>query len=78
MTVARIMANNGCLRHVYTKPNTPRTYGKAERFIQTALREWAYAKAYDTFQTASRRPAPQWSENPAIQLPVEVKISRFT
>ena len=25
---------------------TPRTNGKAERFIQTALREWAYARAY--------------------------------
>ena len=29
-----------------TKPYTPRTNGKAERFIQTALREWAYAKPY--------------------------------
>ena len=27
-----------------TRPYTPRTNGKAERFIQTALREWAYAK----------------------------------
>jgi transposase InsO family protein len=36
------------LRHIYTRPYTPRTNGKAERFIQTALREWAYAKAYDT------------------------------
>jgi transposase InsO family protein len=30
--------------HSRTKPYTPRTNGKAERFIQTALREWAYAK----------------------------------
>jgi transposase InsO family protein len=30
-----------------TRPFTPRTNGKAERFIQTALREWAYARAYD-------------------------------
>jgi transposase InsO family protein len=29
-----------------TKPYTPRTNGKAERFIQTALREWAYAGIY--------------------------------
>jgi transposase InsO family protein len=32
------------LRHHRTRPYTPRTNGKAERFIQTALREWAYAK----------------------------------
>ena len=36
------------LKHIRTKPYTPKTNGKAERFIQTALREWAYAKAYDT------------------------------
>ena len=29
------------LKHRHTKPYTPRTNGKAERFIQTALREWA-------------------------------------
>ena len=34
------------LRHYFTRPYTPRTNGKAERFIQTALREWAYARAY--------------------------------
>jgi transposase InsO family protein len=32
------------LQHRRTRPYTPRTNGKAERFIQTALREWAYAK----------------------------------
>jgi transposase InsO family protein len=61
--VARVMTDNGScyrsrafrdlcrdlgLRHIRTRPYTPRTNGKAERFIQTALREWAYAKAYDT------------------------------
>jgi transposase InsO family protein len=36
------------LKHIRTKPYTPRTNGKAERFVQTALREWAYAQAYPT------------------------------
>ena len=34
------------IRHVRTRPYTPRTNGKAERFIQTSLREWAYAMPY--------------------------------
>ena len=38
------------LRHLRTKPYTPRTNGKAERFIQTSLREWAYARAYTSSQ----------------------------
>ena len=61
--VARVMTDNGScykshafkaacaelgLRHIRTKPYTPKTNGKAERFIQTALREWAYARAYQT------------------------------
>jgi transposase InsO family protein len=36
------------IRHLRTKPYTPKTNGKAERFIQTCLREWAYAEAYST------------------------------
>jgi transposase InsO family protein len=63
ITVTRVMTDNGgcylgfafreaCkelrLKHVRTRPYTPRTNGKAERFIQTALREWAYAQAYPT------------------------------
>ena len=61
VTVTRVMTDNGScykshdfraacrdlgLRHIRTKPYTPKTNGKAERFIQTSLREWAYAKAY--------------------------------
>jgi transposase InsO family protein len=34
------------LRHKRTRPYTPRTNGKAERFIQTSLREWAYQRAF--------------------------------
>lgn len=59
--VERVMTDNGpcynafafrraCKRlglmHIRTKPYTPKTNGKAERFIQTSLREWAYAQAY--------------------------------
>jgi len=61
VTVARVMTDNGScyrskafrdacrdlgIRHIRTRPYTPKTNGKAERFIQTALREWAYARAY--------------------------------
>ncbi len=34
------------IRHSFTRPYTPRTNGKAERFIQTCLRVWAYARSY--------------------------------
>jgi transposase InsO family protein len=44
-TYATTLAHHG-LRHLRTRPYTPRTNGKAERFIQTALREWAYVKPY--------------------------------
>lgn len=36
------------LRHLRTRPYTPRTNGKAERFIQTLLRQWAYRYVYPT------------------------------
>ena len=38
------------LKHIKTRPFTPWTNGKAERFIQTSLREWAYAQAYPSSQ----------------------------
>ena len=34
------------IKHRFTRPYTPRTNGKAERFIRTALQEWAYARTY--------------------------------
>jgi len=65
VTVHRVMTDNGScyrarqfrdacrdlgLKHIRTRPYTPKTNGKAERFIQTALREWAYAQAYPNAQ----------------------------
>jgi transposase InsO family protein len=47
------------LRHVRTRPYTPRTNGKAERFILTALREWAYASP-----TPARANTP-WPSTPS-------------
>jgi len=50
---------NAGIKHRRTKPYTPRTNGKAERFIQTALREWAYACAYDSSQQRTNM-LPKW------------------
>jgi transposase InsO family protein len=50
------------IKQRFTRPYTPRTNGKAERFIQTALREWAYAKAYpNSMQRAAE--LPYWVEH---------------
>jgi transposase InsO family protein len=74
VTVERVMTDNGSaykshlfrkaladrgIRHKRTRPYTPRTNGKAERFIQTSLREWIYAAP---FETSSQRTAamPAW------------------
>jgi transposase InsO family protein len=61
IAIRRVMTDNGSafvsrpfaaalarlgLGHLRTRPYTPRTNGKAERFIQSALREWAYAFVY--------------------------------
>jgi transposase InsO family protein len=43
------------LKHRFTRPYTPKTNGKAERFIQTSLREWAYAHAYAHSDQRSNR-----------------------
>ena len=42
------------LQHLRTRPYTPRTNGKAERFIQTLLREWAYRRPYATSALRTR------------------------
>ena len=54
---ARVLGALGA-RHVRTRPYTPRTNGKAERFIQTCKRDWAYARPYhhSDARTAALRP----------------------
>jgi transposase InsO family protein len=46
------------LKHRRTRPYAPRTNGKAERFIQTALREWAYARTYQNSAEREQHLAP--------------------
>ena len=63
ITIERVMTDNGSayvskawaahcehieVRHLLTRPYRPRTNGKAERFIQTMLKEWAYAAVYQS------------------------------
>lgn len=47
------------IRHLWTRPYTPRTNGKAERFIRTCLERWAYAAAYRTSLVRARL-LPEW------------------
>jgi len=47
------------IRHMRTRPYRPCTNGKAERFIQTLIREWAYAVPYRS-STARRKALPAW------------------
>lgn len=42
------------IRHLRTRPYRPATNGKAERLIQTLLREWAYARTYDSSELRAR------------------------
>ena len=46
------------IKHIRTRPYTPRTNGKAERFIQTLLREWAYAFIYPNSDARASELAP--------------------
>jgi transposase InsO family protein len=96
ITVARVMTDNGScyrsrafakacarlgLKHKFTRAYRPQTNGKAERFIQTALREWAYARAYETSdQRAAELPFWLHSYNwhrPHASLHAKPPISRL-
>jgi transposase InsO family protein len=55
---ARLCRSAG-VRHLRTRPYTPRTNGKAERFIQTLLREWAYRRAYPSSRQRTEA-LPAW------------------
>jgi transposase InsO family protein len=69
--IDRVMTDNGSgyknafraacaelgIRHLRTRPYTPKTNGKVERFVQTSLREWAYARPYES--SAQREAALQ-------------------
>ena len=72
--VERVMTDNGsayrsrrfakalrllAIRHIFTRPHTPKTNGKAERFIQTLLREWAYGLAHPSSH-ARNADLPRW------------------
>lgn len=96
VAVERVMTDNGPafksrryaralrlmgIRHRRTRPYTPKTNGKAERFVQTSLREWAYARAYDTSdQRRSELPAfllrYNW-QRPHMGINAKTPISRL-
>lgn len=63
VTIKRLITDNGSayrsglfaktcqalgIKHTFTRPYRPQTNGKAERFIQTCLREWAYGRTWNT------------------------------
>ena len=83
VAVERVMTDNGSAyrsklfakalqtagaRHVRTRPYTPRTNGKAERFIQTSLREWAYVKPYGSSTERSHAIGP-WTDSYNLSRP---------
>ena len=82
--VQRVMTDNGTgyrspptpplcrlgIRHLRTQPYRPRTNGKAERFIQTLLREWAYAGVYPT---SCPPPRPARLPRPATTPPARTR-----
>jgi transposase InsO family protein len=75
VAIERVMTDNGpafrsaafgeaCLERgiaqKFTRAYRPQTNGKAERFIQSALREWAYGRSYAT-SNERREALPYWT-----------------
>ncbi len=95
--IERVMTDNGSgfrsrryakamrrlrVKHPRTKPYTPKTNGKAERFVQTSLREWAYARAYNTSEERAAE-LPIWLHRynwhrPHASIGAKPPISRLT
>ena len=97
VTVQRVMTDNGSayrskpfaaaldrhgVAHKRTRPYTPKTNGKAERFIQSSIREWAYATPFTS--SAERQAAMHpWlhnynTERPHSSLAGKPPVSRLT
>ncbi|KRE89422.1 integrase [Frateuria sp. Soil773] len=70
------------MRHLRTRPYTPRTNGKAERLVQTCLHEWAYARSYADSKQRARALKPwlhhyNW-HRPHASLGYKPPISRIS
>jgi transposase InsO family protein len=96
VTVRRVMTDNGSAynshlfraacqnlgaRHIRTRPYTPKTNGKAERFIRTSLEQWAYKEAYESSQERAERLGP-WlnhynNQRPHTALDYKPPVSRL-
>jgi len=74
IAIERVMTDNGSayvsrrfrqackrwsIRHLRTRPYRPETNGKAERFIQTLIRGWAYRTPYGTSNQRTKA-LPKW------------------
>jgi transposase InsO family protein len=97
VTVRRVMSDNGVgyramvfrdaaqalgQRHIRTRPYTPKTNGKAERFIKTLQEQWAYAIPFQSSQQRTNR-LPKWlniynCERPHGGIAFKPPISRLT
>jgi transposase InsO family protein len=97
ITVSAVLTDNGAgyrsrafaqvcarhrIRHLRTRPYSPRTNGKAERFIQTLLIEWAYARTYASSERRTRAlwPYLRWynRHRPHSSLAGRAPISRVS